>query len=157
MGSDKEHKKISDIPKKDIFTTPEGYFESLQGRIDKRIAKKGKPEAKILGLPAERVKYISLAIAASVLLLMLFLPSRQSNPASPSAADLIAQISDQDCMTFLKNSDIEIDDMLSLAEPELWEDALDNIPNATDSLDQGDLDLLYEQYGVSPDENLQMF
>jgi hypothetical protein len=159
MSEEKKHKNLSDIPKKDIFKAPEGYFDTLQERIEMRIAGKEKRtnESYVIGIPADKFKYISLAIAASVALLIMFLPARQSDPASLSAAELIAQISDEDCLAFLQSSELEIDDLLGLSEPELWNEVMDEgVPDATNDLKEEDADLLYEQYGVSEDENLQM-
>lgn len=155
MSSEEKDKNLSNIPKKDVFKAPDGYFDSLQERIDRRVQGK-RPEGRVIGLPVSRVKYISLAIAASIALLIIFLPSRQNDPASPSAADLISQISDEEALAFLRVSEVEIDDLLGLAEPELWDDAIeDAVPDTTNDLDT-DADILYEQYGVSPDENLQL-
>jgi hypothetical protein len=156
MSSGEKHEKLTDIPKKDIFQAPDGYFDSLQAKIDERV--KGKrPEGRIIGLPVSRIKYISLAVAASIALLIIFLPARQSDPDSPSAADLISEISDEEALAFLRVSEVEIDDILGLAEPELWNDAIeDAVPDTTNDLDNTDADILYEQYGVSPDENLQL-
>jgi hypothetical protein len=158
MESEKKSKILSDIPKKDIFKTPEGYFDSLQARIERKIDRKEKPEGRIIGFPAKNVKYISLAIAASIALLIIFLPWKANDPASPSAAQLISEISDEECLAFLKTSEVEIDDLLGLSEPELWEEVMEegNLPDAANEINEEDEELLYERFGVSPDENLQM-
>jgi hypothetical protein len=154
MVDEKENSELSNIPKKDIFKAPDGYFDSLQARLDQRI--KGKAEAKVIGLSVSKLKYIALAAAAAVAILIVFLPAKQTDSSSPSAADLISQISDEDCLAFLQSSDLEIDDLLNLSEPELWGDAIEGaIPDAASDLDDADADLLYERYGITPDENMQ--
>jgi hypothetical protein len=156
MSSEKKHRNLDDIPKKDIFKAPEGYFDSLQNRINERVSGH-RPEGRIIGMPASRVKYISLAIAAAIALLIVFLPARQTDPASPSAAELISAISNEDALAFLKASDVEIDDLLGLSEPELWDEVIvDAVPDTTTDISNTDAETLYEQYGVSSDENMQL-
>lgn len=156
MSVDKKHESLSDIPKKDIFNAPEGYFDSLQKRIDLRVSGQ-RPEARILGMPAAKVRYISLAVAASIALLIIFLPARQTDPGSPSAAQLISEISNEEALAFLQASDVEIDDLLGLSQPELWDEVIvDAVPDTTTDISNTDAETLYEQYGVSSDEDMQL-
>jgi hypothetical protein len=157
MGIEKEPERLSNIPKKDIFKAPEGYFDSLQGNISRRIAESKKPVGKTIAFRVERWKYVSLAAAAVITLLIIFLPSRQADLHSPSAAELIAQITDEECLAFLKSSELEIDDLLGLSEPELWDEVIvDAVPDDAEEWKEEDEEILYERFGVSPDENLQI-
>jgi hypothetical protein len=157
MGSEKEHDPLSNIPKKDIFKTPDGYFDALPENISRRIAESNKPAGKSIVFRVERWKYITLAAAAVITLLIIFLPSRQVDRHSPSAAELIAQITDEECLAFLKNSDVEIDDLLGLSEPGLWNEVIgDAVPDAEEEWNEKDEEMIYERFGVSPDENLQI-
>ncbi len=156
MSKDKKYHNLDDITKKDIFKAPENYFESLQGRIEKRIESQ-KPETRILGMSVNTTKYVALAVAASIALLIVFLPSKLTDLSSPSAAELIASISDEEALTFLRLSDVEVDDLLDLSEPGLWDGVMDDsIPDTTDDIIEQDEDFLYEQYGVTKDDNMQL-
>ena len=157
MGIEKEPERLSNIPKKDIFKAPEGYFDSLQENISRRIAERKKPAGKTIAFRVERWKYVTLAAAAVITLLIIFLPSRQVDLHSPSAAELIAQITDEECLAFLKSSELEIDDLLGLSEPELWDEVIvDAVPDDAEEWKKEDEEMLYERFGVSPDENLQI-
>jgi hypothetical protein len=155
MAKRRDHTKLSDIPKKDIFKTPEGYFDSLEERISQKISasKEGKVVKFNLSTPW---KYTSLAAAAIITLLVLFLPSVIAiYSQKTSAEELIAQIASDDLLEYLKTTDLEVDDILSLPAPELWEEAMKDAVADPEWNEQDD-DFLYEQYGVTPDENLQM-
>jgi hypothetical protein len=62
-------KKLDDIPKKNIFKVPEGYFEQLPTVIQSRIAKEGS-RSPLSGIPGLWLKYalpvIVLAIVATL-------------------------------------------------------------------------------------------
>jgi hypothetical protein len=156
MNSEKEPESLSNLPKKDIFRAPDGYFDSLPDKISSRIASQ-KPAGKTIPFRMERWKYATLAAAAVITLLIIFLPSRQTDQDSPSAADLIAEITDEECLAFLKTSEVEIDDLLGLSDPGLWNEVIgDAVPDSTEQWNEEDEEILYERFGVSPDENLQI-
>jgi hypothetical protein len=151
MSKDKKPIKLGDIPKKDVFSTPEGYFDTLQDKIDSRI--ESKPEAKVVSMPLRW--YVGLAAAATLTLLVVFMPAWFTSDTTKTAEQLLAEISDEDCLLYLQNTELEVEDMLELPEPELWNDAVDDMQSAPEISDE-DAELLYEQYGVSPDESLQL-
>lgn len=153
MADGKKHTRLSDIPRRDPFKTPEGYYDNLEQRIHARIDQR--PEARVFGLRVSLVKYATLGIAASIAAILIFLPGRQSDTSSPTAAELISKISGEECLAYLQHSDVAIEDLLSISEPELWNEAMEDTASPMQLSEEGE-ELLYEQFGVSDDENLQM-
>jgi hypothetical protein len=151
MAEKKTHIKLSEIPKKDPFKAPEDYFDTLQEKIDERIGleKKGK-------VIQANWRYIGYAVAASVTLLVAVLIGiRNPTEQKPTVEDMIADISFEECIAYLQTSDIEIDEIVQGTPLEAWSEPLVS-PIGSDSLiDDRELDVLYERYGVSADENLQ--
>jgi hypothetical protein len=153
MPQDNNHKKLRGIPKRDVFSVPEGYFDSLQERIEKRIAQE--EEKKIISF--RHWKYIGLAAAASIALLIMLLPRILSTENAPATAEeLIDEITADDCLTYLRNTDIDTEEILGLMPPDVWTDTMDeDLQFSTPEVTEEDIDLLYERYGVTPDKNLQ--
>ncbi|SRR5690606_29273625 len=142
--------KLTDIPRKDVFNVPEGYFEGLQDRISERIAR---PQGKQVFLERPLVRRLSLAVAAAVALLIVAIPFL-NNRNELTAEQLISQLSPEDCLYYLEHSDIETADILALIETEdLFDEQEQLLPPAEMSDDE--LDLLFERYGVTEDEKLQ--
>jgi hypothetical protein len=152
MSNERPYRKLTDLPKKDIFKTPEGYFENLPNAIANRIAHKKEPKV----VAFRPWTYVGVAAAAAIALLIAFGPGLL-NPgqSSASAEELLAGVSDEACLAYLKNAELDVEEILELPDPELWDEALqDAVPEPQVSDDN--IDLLYEEYGVSPDENLQI-
>ncbi len=151
MG-EKKPIKLSEIPKTDVFRTPEGYFEDLQDRIAERIAK---PEGKQVFFMRPVVRNISLAAAAVIAILIVALPLMLDKP-TPSAEQLIAKLSAEDCLYYLQHSDMETAEILSIVDTDnLFVENEQALPPA--EMSEEDLELLYELYGVTDDDKLQTF
>jgi hypothetical protein len=151
MAGKKPHIKLSDLAKKDPFQAPEGYFNTLQEKIDARIGleKKGR-------LVQLNWRYIGYAVAASVTLLIAVLVGiKTPGTQKPTVEEMIAGISFEDCVAYLQSSDIEIDEIVQGTPLDAWDEPFIS-PSGSDSLmNDYELDVLYERYGVTSDENLQ--
>jgi hypothetical protein len=152
MSNEKPYRKLTDLPRKDIFKTPEGYFEQLPDSVAKRIRQK--KESKVVAF--RPWAFAGIAAAAAIALLIAFGPSLLT-PGQPrtSAEDLLAGVSDEACLAYLKNAELDVEEILELPDPQLWDEALEGAIVEPEVSDE-DVDLLYEEYGVSPDENLQL-
>lgn len=154
MQEEPKYDKLGKIPKKEIYQAPEGYFDSLESRIHERIAK---PEAKTLPL-INPWKLAGLAVAAAIGLWLIFGPAlnRSSHPAV-DAEELLSEVSFEDCIAYLESTGLETEEILPMAAKELLTEDLLN--EEADTLLPGftheEEELLYERYGVTPDENLQ--
>jgi hypothetical protein len=117
-------KKLEDIPKKDHFSAPDGYFEALPGRISARLEKK----PGLLERPAFRY---SLQYALPVLILFVIGIVWFSQPTVDSDAsdDLFASIETTALVEFLADAEsISYEDFLDEMNPSISEaDSLENV------------------------------
>jgi hypothetical protein len=103
-------KKLEDIPKKEVFSTPDGYFDSLPTRIQSRIAEKdGKRDHVFIFQTAWK-----LAVPAVVLLAVgIFWFTSPSQPTN--AESILAAIETEDLVAYLSESDISTEEVIDAA------------------------------------------
>lgn len=156
MAKEKKHIALDQIPKKDVYRTPEGYFESLPDQVLQKIDREDTGKERRLGEVSW--KMIGYAAAASVVLLAVVFIGFQDNDDVRSPEDLLAEVSTSDLVQYLQYSELETYEIVESADPDNWEQPLEGAVNPKEpQFDEADMDLLYERYGVSPDENLQTF
>lgn len=106
--------KLEDLPKKPIYNAPEGYFEQLPGRIQKRISTEG--ESKHSFFYAFRFQ-----LAAAVVLLAVgvwwFLPQQQLSDAE----SILATVQTEDMVAYLDDSDLTTEDVLEHGEFDMFD------------------------------------
>lgn len=120
--------KLDDIDKKEIFMTPEGYFEDLPLKIQQRISNESK--SRKYSIPSW-----SLAFAASISLIITFifiLPK-----SGPNAEELLADIPQDELMAYLDQIDIDEYDIASVITDSAEELEFENT-NVLDGIDLGD-------------------
>ncbi|HCZ35242.1 MAG TPA: hypothetical protein DHV26_04875 [Cytophagales bacterium] len=128
-------KKLEDIPKKDLFKAPDGYFDKLPGIIQARVAK---PEPKSVWMP---VMKFALPVVAVVTVGIFWF----SNPTVQSVEAELASINTEHLIAYLDNNevvweDVEVD--RNWSEDDLLE--LENQVYSTFDSDGSELDLLDE-------------
>jgi hypothetical protein len=103
-------KKLEDIPKKEVFSTPDGYFDSLPTRIQSRIVEKdGKRDHVFTFQTAWK-----LALPAVVLLAVgIFWFTSPSQPAD--AESILASVQTEDLVAYLSESDISTEEVIDAA------------------------------------------
>ncbi len=94
-------KRLEDIPKKNIFQVPDGYFEKLPGVIQARVAK---PEKAVWFVPV--LKYALPVLAVVVLGILWF-----SNPKGNSFDEQLASIQTEQLIAYLDDSDLNFDEL----------------------------------------------
>lgn len=99
-------KKLDDIPKKNIFEAPEGYFERLSGVIQARVADRTDMPSWI---PMFR---IGLRYALPALMIAIAAFFYLSRTAPLSAEDLIASMDSASLAAYLDESDMSTEDLL---------------------------------------------
>ena len=136
-------KKLEDIPKKDIFEAPAGYFEKLPGLIQARVAK---PAADDSWIPSFRgaLRYaLPVLVVGVVSWLYLRLPD------GPTAEDLIASVDSNNLVAYLEESDITAEDVLD--DFQLSDEDAEAIQNRSfDELDvnEEDVEYLSNEFGI---------
>ncbi|MBX2894037.1 MAG: hypothetical protein KF763_01250 [Cyclobacteriaceae bacterium] len=128
-------KKLEDIPKKDLFKAPDGYFDKLPGIIQARVAK---PEPKSVWMPV--IKFALPVVAVVTAGIFWF-----SNPTVQSVEAELASINTEHLIAYLDNNevvweDVEVD--RNWSEDDLLE--LENQVYATFDTDGSELELLDE-------------
>ena len=97
-------KKLEDIPKKQVFDAPEGYFDSLPGIVQTRVAKKANSPS-LIWLPA--LKYALPILVIAVGLIWYMNASKTETPEQ-----LLASIEAIDIEDYLDESDMNTDELL---------------------------------------------
>ncbi len=136
-------KNLEDIPKKNVFDVPEGYFDRLPGIIQARVASN---QGESLWTPYLRysLKY-ALPVMAIVIVSFFF----WTKPAGQSAEDLLASVDSGSLVAFLEDSDISSDDLLESINLNREEaDAIQNDSIEELQVDEDDIKKLTDEFGV---------
>jgi hypothetical protein len=105
-------KKLENIPKKEVFTVPDGYFDTLRGKIQARISneKTGYERGIIFRHKVQEMK-LQYALPAVVLLsLSIYWFSNTSR--ATDAESLLASVQTEDLMAYLSESELTTEDIL---------------------------------------------
>lgn len=139
--------KLDDIKKKNIYTVPDKYFDQLPTRIQSRVNEKQ---------PVSRWSWnqsliYKLAAPAFVVVLMLFYFGLGNNNDSQDFDTILAQVSNEDIIAYLENTDItteEIIDAIDFGDAELdfYEDG--PIMQELEEIDDEGLNILFDEYGL---------
>jgi hypothetical protein len=130
-------KKLEDIPKKNIFEVPDGYFEKLPGIIQSRVAK---PEP-------IRLWVTSLKYALPILAIMAVGIFWFAGQTEKSFDEQLAGIQTEQLIAYLNDSDLQIDNLsetVSWSEIDLTE--LEDKVFSTFEITGDELDLLLDEF-----------
>lgn len=136
-------KKLEDIPKKNIFEVPEGYFEKLPGIIQTRVAK---PEPTHWFVPSLK---FALPILAFVAVGIFWFNSQTDK----SIEEQLSGIQTEQLIAYLDDSDLTMDD---LAETVTWSDTdlneLEEKVYSSFEVTGDELDILLEEFNVESED-----
>jgi hypothetical protein len=104
-------KKLEDIPKKQIFEVPEGYFEKLPGIIQSRVATEHK-ETSLWGARSLRLQYVLPAVVLIAAGIFWFTQS----PSDLTTENILASVQTQDLVTYLGEADFTTEELLDDAD-----------------------------------------
>src|SRR5690349_6287318 len=132
-------KKLEDIPKKEIFNVPEGYFDKLPGVIQSRVAARQQE-----GIPVYRYA-LRYALPVVVILVAAIFWLNQPDEGSTSEK-LLASIDTQDLVAYLNESDMTTEELLENASLDVID--ANEIEGAVYDLNfqDEDLDILVEEF-----------
>lgn len=103
-------KKLEDIPKKNLFEVPEGYFEKLPAIIQSRVtgpSTRSNPSFKF-------VLQFALPAMVVIVVAIVFWVSRPTSGAT--AESMLASIQTEDLVAYLKESDFTTEELLDAVE-----------------------------------------
>ncbi len=100
-------KKLEDIPKKQVFDVPEGYFEKLPGIIQSRVAT-GSKETYTRPVFSYALRYALPVVVVFALVTFWF----NRDVEVTSAESILASIETEDLVAYLDNADLSTDELL---------------------------------------------
>ncbi len=134
-------KKLNDIPKKNIYEVPDGYFEKLPGVIQSRVAAKETIQPSFIYHFRYHIQVLVLAIA--MIGVWIF---RTNIKDDKNAEELLASVDTPSLIAYLEDVDVTTDELLesfsfSTEEVTAIESDVYNI-----DVDQNELDELLDEY-----------
>lgn len=100
-------KKLEEIPKKEVFKVPEGYFENLPGIIQARVTQPGRSR--------EAVPVYSLALKYAIPVVTVFALALfwfTGRDESPTAESILSSIQTEDLVAYLDEDDMTTEELL---------------------------------------------
>lgn len=126
--------KLEDLPKKNVFKAPEGYFDKLPGILQSRIAEKETKPSREASF-GWVLRYALPLLVVGIALVLIF---RQPD-ANPE--ELLATVSAEELTAYLVESDLSTEELLDFVVLDEYDiDALNDYQLDTDV----DSDLLEE-------------
>jgi hypothetical protein len=128
-------KKLEDIPKKQVFNVPDGYFEHLSSTIQARVAERDSRRATAFFTLPVVVRYALPALVLAAIGVFWF----QNNPSQKDAESILASVSTEDLVAYLNDSEISTEELVNAADFDA--DDLDDIESEVYQLHFDDLNL----------------
>lgn len=100
-------KKLEDIPKKQNFEVPDGYFEKLPGIIQSRVNQRHKESSWVFGH-----RFVLRFAVPVVILLAVGIFWYSSSQMDKSVENILASVQTEDLITYLSESDFTTDELL---------------------------------------------
>ena len=126
-------KKLEEIPKKEIFKVPDGYFEGLPAKIQARIETGGVKEPSFVF--RYKLQYALPFVALFAVGIYWFTVASQPQDVE----SLLASVQTEDLVAYLNESDITTDDLIEGGEFNSTD--LEEIESEVYDLQLGDEDL----------------
>jgi hypothetical protein len=125
-------KKLEDIPKKQIFSVPEGYFDKLPQTIQARVSRKTEERPFFI----QSLKYALPVIAMAAFGIFWY---SQTNTQLQDAESILASVQTEALVAYLDESDLST------------EDILENIEFTT-----GDVEAIESEVSIFPLDDLEL-
>jgi len=146
--------KLDDLNKKNIYKVPEGYFDELPGRIQKRIeAEKEKSAFSSWNLSTSlKIAAPALAIALLIFFVVFQRPEKQK---TLSYDEILNEVSVDEMISYLEMTDVTTDEILEEVNPENMDESFDDIDKGIimdEEIDNATLDALIDEYNIDLDD-----
>lgn len=139
--------KLEDINKDNIFKVPDNYFENFPERLQKRIEETEQQKK----TPVIRLRPIINIAAAAVILMFVVYGITQINDNSTSIDQILSEISSEDLVNYLVESDMSTDEFLESLDMSVIASTEDPITDEfipSDPLDEETIDELLDEYEI---------
>jgi hypothetical protein len=104
-------KKLDDIPKKEVFKVPEGYFENLPSIIQSRLAGQKKEKTFFPGFSLA-LRYAMPVVLLGVIAYIWLGPKAEQK----SAESILATIETKDLVAYLNETDLTTEELLEAVQ-----------------------------------------
>ena len=133
---------LEDLERRDIFTTPEGYFDKLPNRILQRIdlQEEKKP---VYQLVPKKLYYIAASVAVFLIAAIVMWRAPKE---TETAENMLSGVSTENMIEYLEMSDVSVAE-ITLAEDEqqqMLENQWQNLPIPEDYVDEISIEELNE-------------
>lgn len=139
--------KLEDINKDNIFKVPDNYFDNFPERLQKRIEETEQQKK----TPVIRLRPIINIAAAAVILMFVVYGITQINDNSTSIDQILSEISSEDLVNYLVESDMSTDEFLESLDMSVIASTEDPITDEfipSDPLDEETIDELLDEYEI---------
>ena len=139
--------KLEDINKDNIFKVPDNYFENFPERLQKRIEETEQQKK----TPVIRLRTIINVAAAAIILMFVIYGITLINDNSTSADQILSEISSEDLVNYLVESDMSTDEFLENLDMSVLASTEDPIIEEfipSDPLDEETIDELLDEYEI---------
>ena len=139
--------KLEDINKDNIFKVPDNYFENFPERLQKRIEETEQQKK----TPVIRLRTIINVAAAAIILMFVIYGITLINDNSTSADQILSEISSEDLVNYLVESDMSTDEFLENLDISVLASTEDPIIEEfipSDPLDEETIDELLDEYEI---------
>lgn len=109
--------KLDNIPKKDIFTVPEGYFDKLPGMVQARIEAERPRTTGPVTAGAFALKFVLPVVLIFAAGIAIF----QLTDSPRNAETILAAVSDEDLIAYLQDSELTTDDLIDQIDFEFFD------------------------------------
>ena len=132
--------KLDDIDRKKVFKAPDGYFENLPLKIQKRVEEERNTSVRYA------VPKWSLALAASLALIITFFFISQNNRPSPE--EMLAEVSQDELVAYLDHLDLDEYEIATAFDEDV--EIFDEETNVLDGIDLEDqsIDDVLQEYDL---------
>ena len=134
-------KKLENIPKKNIYQVPDGYFDKLPMKIQARIE---------TGSPKKQEQYylrhaLQYALPSVVLMVVAFLVFRPET--KPEVNTLLSSVSTEQLIAYLEDSNLTTEELLDNFEFDAWSvEGIEQEVYKPFEFDSIELDLLTDEF-----------
>ncbi len=154
METNKIHKKpfkLESIPKKDMFSVPDGYFDKLPTLIQTKAIESTNKKPFFATASVLRLAIPSLLI---LIVAGYFGYKFQHNPARLDAKIelMLADISTEEMVSYLDETDLSSEDLLELVSFE--GEKIDDFSTNLESISNEELELLMNDFEIEDFENI---
>ena len=134
--------KLEDLDKRSVYSVPDGYFNQLPTKISARVVE---PKSAYFNFNfAQSLKYaLPVILLLGVAVAVIF--NENSNSEVVDVQTMLAEVSDQDLIEYLEQTDVTTDEVLNQI---VFVEGLDEVSNEVE---------IIEEEALSEDELLELY